>query len=354
MSRIPDEIIEQVRDAADLLEIVGEAVQLKRTGADYRGPCPFHGGTNRNFAVIPKKGMYYCFVCHEGGDVFTWLMKRFGMDYPTAVREVARRTGIVVPDQEAREGPDPREPLFQAVTLAQEFFARRLQEGDDARAARDYLASREVPAELAGEWGLGYAPRGGQLLEHMARLGVEQPVLLEAGLLQARDDGRVVPRFRGRLLFPIHDVRGRVVGFGGRLLGDGEPKYLNSPESPVFRKGTMLYHLHQAKGAIRREETALVVEGYFDVLRLAAAGLEHVVAPLGTSLTEEQAATLRRYAKTAVLLFDSDRVILPAFGTYTGGLRASDPALAGLMRPEAMAVLTGPNPCMIPHPGRAG
>lgn len=317
MSMIPDEIIEQVRDAADLVEIVGESVSLKRTGADYRGPCPFHGGKGRNFAVIPKKGLYYCFVCHEGGDVFTWFKKRFGMDYPTAVREVARRVGVVIPDSGPRQGPDPREPLFGAVTIAQEFFARQLMEAAEAEEARRYLLGRQVTLEQAGEWGLGYAPRAKAFLAEMGKLGMDESHLIDAGLASRKDDGSVVARFRGRVLFPIHDLRGRVVGFGGRLLGPGEPKYLNSPDSPVFHKGGLLYHLHLAKGAIRKEETVIVVEGYFDVLRLALAGVEHVVAPLGTALTPDQAQILRRFAKTAILLYDSDRAGLRA--TFRNG-----------------------------------
>jgi DNA primase len=317
MSRIPDEIIEQVRDAADLVEIVGESISLKRTGTDYRGPCPFHGGKGRNFAVIPKKALYYCFVCHEGGDVFTWHMKKMGMDYPTAVREVARRVGVVIPETAPRTGPDPLEPLFSAVAVAQEWFARQLQEGKEGDAAREYLTSRQVTNEQAGEWGLGFAPRGTAFLTEMKKLGLAEGLLIEAGLAQKREDGSLGARFRGRLLFPIHDLRGRVVGFGGRLLGPGEPKYLNSPDSPVFHKGTLLYHLHLAKSAIRKEESVIVVEGYFDVLRLALAGIEHVVAPLGTALTPDQAVTLRRFARAAVLLYDSDRAGLRA--TFRNG-----------------------------------
>lgn len=317
MSRIPDEIIEQVRDSADLVEIVGESITLKRTGTDYRGPCPFHGGKGRNFAVIPKKSLYYCFVCHEGGDVFTWYMKKMGMDYPTAVREVARRVGIVIPETAARVGPDPLEPLFGAIAVAQEWFARELREAKDGEGARDYLASRDVTLDQAGEWGLGVAPRSTAFLTEMRKLGLADAVLIEAGLAQKREDGSVGSRFRGRVLFPIHDLRGRVVGFGGRLLGPGEPKYLNSPDSPVFHKGTLLYHLHLAKSAIRKEESVVVVEGYFDVLRLALAGIEHVVAPLGTALTSEQAVTLRRFAKSAILLYDSDRAGLRA--TFRNG-----------------------------------
>ena len=317
MSLIPDETVDQVRDTADIVAIIGESVELKRTGADYRGPCPFHGGTHRNFAVIPKKGRYYCFVCHESGDVVTWLMKRAGLDYPTAIREVARRSGIVIPERPGRTGPDPLEPLFGAIAAAHDWFVRRLQESDEARGARDYLIGRDVPMETAEVHELGYAPQGRVFLEAMAELGIKEAVLLEAGLAATRDDGTVVPRFRGRLLFPIHDLRGRVAGFGGRLLGPGEPKYLNSPESAVFHKGRQLYNLHQAKGAIRKEETVILVEGYFDVLRLVLAGVEHVVAPLGTALTSDQAALLRRFAPTATLLYDSDQAGLRA--TFRAG-----------------------------------
>lgn len=317
MAMIPDELIEQVRDAADAVALIGETVELKRTGSDYRGACPFHGGTHRNFAVIPRKGLFYCYVCHEKGDVFSYFMKRFGMDYPTAVREVARRTGIDIPERPARSGPDPHEPLFSAVSAAQDWFARQLVESKDAEPARSYLTSRDVALEAVAPLGLGYSPAGRAFLAAMESLGVEEPVLLEAGLVVRRDDGSIIPRFRSRLLFPIHDLRGRVVGFGGRLLGPGEPKYLNSPETPIFSKGRMLYNLQAAKPAIRREESALVVEGYFDVLRLSLAGVEHVVAPLGTALTGEQAALLRRYTSSVTLLYDSDLAGLRA--TFRAG-----------------------------------
>jgi DNA primase len=317
MSMIPEETVDQVRESADLVSIVGEAVELKRTGSDYRGPCPFHGGTHRNFAVIPKKNRYYCFVCHASGDVFSWLMKRFGMDYPTAVREAARRAGIVIPEIPGRTGPDPREPLFGAVAVAQDWFTRQLLESPESADARAYLEGREIPLETAAQHGLGYAPAGRAFLTAMKELGVDEKVMLEAGLTAQRDDGKVVPRFRGRLLFPIHDLRGRVVGFGGRLLAAGEPKYLNTPETPIFHKGKQLYNLHQAKTAIRKEESVILVEGYFDVFRLLLAGIEHVVAPLGTALTADQAGLLRRFARAATLLYDSDQAGLRA--TFRAG-----------------------------------
>jgi DNA primase len=314
---IPEDTIEQVRDSTDLVGLIGESVSLKRTGSDYRGPCPFHGGTNRNFTVIPKKGRYYCFVCHESGDVFSWFMKRMGLGYPDAVREAARRVGVNIPDRPDRAGPDPHEALYTAVAAAHDWFARQLLELPDARIAREYLERRDVPGDTAALLGLGFAPQGKAFLEAMHKLGIDQAVLLEAGLAAQRDDGQVSARFRGRLLFPIHDLRGRVVGFGGRLLTEGEPKYLNSPETPIFHKGKQLYNLHQARGPIRKEESAILVEGYFDVLRLMLAGVEHVVAPLGTALTADQAALLKRYASSATLLYDSDQAGLKA--TFRAG-----------------------------------
>lgn len=336
---IPDDVIEQVRDAADLIGIIGETVELKRTGSDYRGRCPFHGGTHRNFAVIPKKGMFYCFVCHEAGDVFTFFMKRLGMDYPTAVREVARRVGITIPERSGPTGgPDPREPLFAAVATAADWFARQLRETPEAEVARKYLESRHVTLEQAQVAGLGFAPRGSPFLDAMKGLGLREEVLLEAGLTVKRDDGSKVPRFRGRLLFPIHDLRSRVVAFSGRILGEGEPKYLNSPETPIFHKGQLLYNLHLAKHGIRKAERAILVEGQFDVLRVTLAGLEEVVAPLGTGLTDDQAALLQRHTSHVILLYDSDDPGLRA--TF----RAGDVLLRHKLRVSVATLPPGEDP----------
>ena len=344
---IPDETIEQVRDSTDIVGLIGESVTLKRTGADYRGPCPFHGGTNRNFAVIPKKGRYYCFVCHESGDVFSWFMKRLGMDYPTAVREAARRTGIVIPERAERAGPDPNEPLYSAMAVGHDWFARQLLELPDAAAAREYVEGRDIPLETAAMLGLGYAPVGNAFLKAMAELGVEERVLLEAGLAAQRDDGSIIPRFRRRLLFPIHNLRGRLVGLGGRLLGPGEPKYLNSPETEIFHKGKQLYNLHQARAAIRKEESVLLVEGYFDVIRLSLAGVENVVAPLGTALTPDQAVLLKRFAPAATILYDSDLAGLRA--TF----RAGDELLRHAIRVRVATLPPGEDPDTLVRKGGA-
>jgi DNA primase len=335
---IPDDIIEQVREAADLVGIIGEHVELKRTGADYRGPCPFHGGTHRNFAVIPKKGMFYCFVCHEAGDVYTFFMKKLGMDYPTAVREVARRVGITIPERGGPTGPDPREPLFAAVATAADWFARQLRESPEAEIARKYLESRHVTMEQAALQGLGFGPRGSSFLDAMKGLGLREEVLLEAGLTVKREDSSKVPRFRGRLLFPIHDLRSRVVAFSGRILGEGEPKYLNSPETPIFHKGQLLYNLHLAKHGMRKSERAILVEGQFDVLRTSLAGFEEVVAPLGTGLTDDQAELLRRHTPQVILLYDSDEPGLRA--TF----RAGDVLLRHKLRVHVASLPEGEDP----------
>jgi DNA primase len=233
------------------------------------------------------------------------------------------------------------------VAVAQDWFTRQLLESPDGAGAREYLAGRDIPLETAALYGLGWAPAGRGFLGVMAELGVKDQVLLDAGLTAARDDGSVVPRFRARLLFPIHDLRGRVAGFGGRLLGPGEPKYLNSPESALFHKGKQLYNLHQAKGAIRKEESVILVEGYFDVLRLVLAGVEHVVAPLGTALTSDQAGLLRRYAPSALLLYDSDQAGLRA--TF----RAGDELLRHGMRVRVATMPPGEDPDTLVKTGGA-
>jgi DNA primase len=348
MSLIPDDVIEQVREAADLVGIIGEHVELKRSGSDYRGPCPFHGGAHRNFAVIPKKGMFYCFVCHEAGDVFTFFMKRLGMDYPTAVREVARRVGITIPER-GPAGPDPHEPLYNAVATAADWFARQLRESPEADVARQYLGSRGLELETVLPLGLGYAPTGKAFPDAMKGLGLRDEVLLEAGLVVKREDGTLAPRFRGRLLFPIHDPRARIVGFGGRILGAGEPKYLNSPETVIFHKGRLLYNLHAAKHAMRKAERAILVEGYFDVLRLSLAGIEEVVAPLGTGLTSDQAQLVQRHAAHVILLYDSDEAGLRA--TF----RAADELLRERLRVSVATLPPGEDPdTLVQRRGAAG
>lgn len=306
---IPDEIVEQVRSAADIVEIVGEFVPLRRSGGTWRGPCPFHQGKNPNFSVSPSHGSYHCFVCQESGDVFTFVRKRLGLDWPDAVKYVGEKVGIEVIDT-PRRAPmqDPNAPNHEALAAAAEWFQQQLLDEQAGREARAYLAQRGLDAAAWQRFGLGFAPRDAQALRrYLHSLGYDDARLLEAGLLALRE-GETEPRgrFRGRVMFPIHDEIGRPVGFGGRAMGDDQPKYLNSPESPVFQKRRTLYGLHTAKQAMRRAQRAIVVEGYLDAIRLTLAGIEEVVAPLGTALTEEQARLLVRYASEIFLLYDSD------------------------------------------------
>lgn len=317
---IPDEVVEQVREAADVVQIIGEYVKLKKTGADYRGPCPFHQGTHRNFSVSPRKGIFYCFVCHEGGDVFRFMQKRLGVDWPEAVRIVGQKAGIEVREVDTRrEGPDAREPFWEINAAAAEYFRSVLWDDPRGKPARDYLESREISRELAQEIGIGYAPPEiGLMRTYLSTLGFEDARMLETGLLVQREEGTEPrPRFRDRIMFPILDTMGRHVGFGGRVLGSAEPKYLNSPDSPVFSKGKLLYALNWAKNEIRKEDRVLVVEGYFDVVRLIATGVRSAVAPMGTALTDAQVTLIRKYTKNAVLLYDNDRGGLAA--TFRSG-----------------------------------
>ena len=305
---IPDDVVEQVSQQADIVAIIGEHVRLKKVGSVWRGPCPFHQGTNANFSVVPNGG-YTCFVCGEKGSVFTFMQKRLGMSFVEAVKHVGAKAGIDVQEVERkREGPDPREPMWELQATASEFFQRSLWDAPAGAAAREYLAGRDVPRALAERFAMGFAPRElGALRGHLNGLGYDDDRLLAAGLLSRRDEQEELrPRFRDRLIFPILDSSSHTVGFGGRLLGPGEPKYLNSSESEVFSKGRLLYHLGAARNAIRREDRVVLVEGYFDVLRLVGAGIECVVAPMGTSLTDQQAELIGKYTRHVFVLYDSD------------------------------------------------
>jgi DNA primase len=305
---IPDEVVDRVRDEADIVEVIGEFVKLKRVGSSFRGPCPFHHGKHDNFSVLPR-GSFMCFVCGEKGNVFTFIQKHLGLDFVEAVKWVGNKIGVEVREvSRAQEGPDPRERFWELNAAAAEFFHRQLWEEAGGAAARGYLEGRDLTREDAERFNLGFAPRDGNLLrEHLRALGFEDERQLDAGILVRRegsDDLRV--RFRQRLMFPIYDLRDHVVGFGGRVLGEGEPKYLNSAESEVFAKRRLLYGLNWAKPGIRKAERVVLVEGYFDLIRLVLAGVDEVVAPLGTALTEAQGSLLRKYTKNVFLLYDSD------------------------------------------------
>ena len=315
-----DPVVERVREAADIVQIIGEHVKLKRAGGDFRGPCPFHGGKNPNFSVSPKRGQYHCFKCGESGDVFSFLQKQLGMSFPDALRSVASTVGIEVPQQRIeRPGPDPRDPFWEMNAVAADYFQRELWESDRGAAARAYLDGRGIKRADADRFELGFAPDDiGTFRTHMATMGFDVDRLIDGGLLVRRDEkSEPRPRFRNRVMFPILDASGRHVAFGGRALGDAEPKYLNSPETPVFSKSRTLYALGWCKNDIRKADRVFVVEGYMDAIRLMMAGLNTVVAPLGTALTELQADLIVRYTRNIFLLYDSDQAGLKA--TFRAG-----------------------------------
>jgi DNA primase len=350
---IPDDQVEEVRARSDIVEIVGEVVKLKKAGREYSGLCPFHDEKSPSFSVNPAKGVYHCFGCGASGDVFKFVQERMGLDFVEAIKHVAGRAGV--PVREVRAGPseeeDPRRPLYEANAFAQKWFRDQLLDPAAGADAREYVKARGIDDDTAERFGLGYAPdewRG--LRDAAAAHGITDELLLQVGLLkQSERNPEPYDRFRGRLIFPIEAVGGRIIGFGGRIIGEGKPKYLNSPETPIYHKGETLYGLHRARHAIRREEVALVVEGYMDVVALASAGFEHAVAPLGTSLTDDQARLIRRYTGKALLLYDSDRAGLKA------SFRSGDALLAQGVHPSVVSLPSGEDPdTLVRSEGAAG
>ncbi len=318
---IADEVIERVRAAADIVQIISEYVPLKRQGTDFRGPCPFHNGTKPNFSVQPRKNMYHCFVCHESGDVFTFLRKRLGLDWVAAVTLVGERVGIEVIDQPTRAyAPDPNERNWEVLATTAEWFRAQLDDEAIGREARAYLEGRGIDSEACRRFGIGFAPRDADAMRrHLSALGFDEARMLDAGVLYRREDESATgTRFRDRIMFPILDELGHHVGFGGRAMGNSKAKYINSGESLVFQKRRTLYGLHTAKQAMRKAGRAIVVEGYLDAIRLALVGVEEVVAPLGTALTTEQVELLMRYSQEVFLLYDSDAAGQKA--TFNSGL----------------------------------
>jgi DNA primase len=318
---IPDHVVEEVRERADIVEVIGEYVQLKRAGKEFKALCPFHAERTPSFCVVPAKGFYKCFGCGEAGDVFSFLMKHAGLSFNEAVEKLAAREGVEIPKAEARPEDDALRPYREAMAFASDFYQRQLRDERVGARARAYLERRGIDEAAAERFLLGYAPPEWRALREAAHThGMDDAVLETAGLIKRSEKvDEPYDRQRDRLIFPTTDVRGRVIAFGGRLLeGDGKgPKYLNSPETPLYQKGQELYGLAWAKGAIRRETAALVVEGYMDYVSLAARGVDNVVATLGTAMTPEQARLLTRYAGQILILYDSDPAGLRA--TFRSG-----------------------------------
>jgi DNA primase len=315
---IPEDVINQIRERVDITQVVSDYVTLSRAGQNLKGLCPFHPEKTPSFTVSPSKQMFHCFGCGVGGNVFSFLMKIEGTDFPETVRELGRRSGVTIPAVRDAASPDraQRQRLEQLHEAAAAWFRQNLEHPKEGGPARAYLAERGIAPETVDAFGLGLAPSGWDgMLKHLGRAGYASAELAAAGLAVPREQtgkrttqeaAGYYDRFRSRLMFPIYDLRRRVIGFGGRILGEGMPKYLNSPETALFHKGQALYALERAREAAGRLDTLIIVEGYFDAIALHQAGITNVVATLGTALTPEHVRTLRRFVTKLVLLFDPD------------------------------------------------
>ena len=300
--------IERVRDSTDLVELVAEVTKVRRSGRSVMAVCPFHQEKTPSMSVDPARGLYHCFGCGKGGDLFQFIQETQGLDFSDAVELLARRSGITLHrDPDAAKRRDRRQVLIDATDKAVEFYSERLKSGRDAGSARSYLRSRGYESDVVEQFKIGFSPEdGGGLIGHLKRAKVGEEVAVAAGLAIRARSGRVFDRFRGRVMFPIFDVRGDAVGFGARLLDGEGPKYLNSPETPIYHKSRLLYGLNWAKSDIVRQGTAVVVEGYTDVIALHLAGKPLAVATCGTALGEEHLDLLRRFTERVVLMFDAD------------------------------------------------
>jgi DNA primase len=301
------EILDEIRSRVDMAELVGQSVNLKRAGENYKGLCPFHTEKTPSFTVNPKRGIFHCFGCGVGGDAFGFLMRQDRLAFPEAVRALAQRAGVELPTQRTPETDGKLEGLRKIMALAAQFYTDALWAKDGAK-AQAYIESRGVDHEVARRFGLGYAPDGwNALLTHMAKEGVTEAEVVSAGLALPRQNAPgFYDRFRGRLLFPIRDLQARVVAFGGRAMAAEEPKYLNSPETPLYVKGQMLYALDVARESMRQKNRAVVVEGYLDCMMAHQHGFTETVAALGTAFTAAQLSLLRRYADEVISVFDAD------------------------------------------------
>jgi DNA primase len=303
---------DRVKQQADIVRVVGEYVRLKKSGQNFTGLCPFHGEKTPSFAVHPVKQIFHCFGCGKGGDVFSFVMEMEKCPFPEAVRIVAEKCGIAPPRPKERSPEERKENQQRSVLIemhreAQTFFVKQLETTSEGRAARAYLEDRGLDKEVIARFGIGYAPSGGDALLRQFKPKYAEKLLAESGLLSRDQSGaRMFDRFRRRITFPIANESGKIVAFGCRALGDDQPKYLNSPETPIYSKSNVLYHLDRAKDALRRQDFAVLVEGYMDAIAVARAGVSNVVASCGTSLAEPQIRLLGRFTKRVIVNYDPD------------------------------------------------
>ncbi|TLX59731.1 DNA primase [Stutzerimonas nosocomialis] len=308
---IPQSFIDDLLNRSDIVEVVGSRIQLKKAGKNYTARCPFHNEKTPSFSVSPDKQFYYCFGCGAGGNALGFVMDHDNLDFPQAVEDLARRAGMEVPREEggrAQKRQPVDSPLYPLLDAAAEYYRQALKSHPTRKAAVEYLKGRGLSGVIARDFGLGFAPPGwDNLMKHLGGDALQQKAMIDAGLLiENADTGKRYDRFRDRVMFPIRDSRGRVIAFGGRVLGDDKPKYLNSPETPVFHKGQELYGLYEARKANRDLDEIMVVEGYMDVIALAQQGLRNAVATLGTATSEEHLKRLFRIVPHVLFCFDGD------------------------------------------------
>jgi DNA primase len=320
---------ERVKQQADIVRVIGEYVRLKKTGQNFTGLCPFHQEKSPSFAVHPVRQIYHCFGCGVSGDVFQFVMELEKLSFPEAIRAVAEKCGIPIPKPREHSPEERRENQQRAVLIdmhrdAAAFFSRQLHEGAEGKVACAYLEDRGLDREAMKQFGMGFAPSGGDgLLRHLKSKYPEK--LLEASGLFSRDQGgRLYDKFRRRIMFPIANESGKVIAFGGRAMGDEMPKYMNSPETPIYTKSSVLYHLDRAKETLRQSDFGILVEGYMDAIAVARAGISNVIASCGTSLAESQIKLLGRYTRRVVVNYDPD----------TAGQAATERSLLLLLEKE--------------------
>jgi len=308
---IPDELVEEIRARSDIVEVISDRVLLKKSGANYKGLCPFHSEKTPSFTVSPAKQIFHCFGCNEGGNVYQFVMKIENLSFPDSVLLLARRYGINIVEQKVKGvNSSQKNTLYDVNAMAAEFFQRQLSELPQGKTAREYLRKRGITENIIESFKIGYAsPSWDGVHQFLKKKGISADIQNSAGLIKERENGGgYVDRFRERIIFPISDSEGRIVGFGGRVLNDTDsrPKYLNSPETLVYKKGNILYGLHITKDLIRKSKDAFLVEGYFDLITAYQHGIKNVIATSGTALTEDHARLLRRYTETVTLVFDGD------------------------------------------------
>ncbi|SDN43104.1 DNA primase [Alkalicoccus daliensis] len=310
--RIPEEVVNAVRRELDVVDVISEYIQLKKQGRNFTGLCPFHGEKTPSFSVSQDKQLYHCFGCGAGGNVFTFVMEYEGLSFLEAIQKLGKKTSVALPeiDEAAQEAPKQEEKSwYKGHELAMKMYHHLLVSSPEGKKAREYLRGRGFTKEVIDRFQIGYAPDSWNFLtDFLTKRGLDPKEMSTCGLLAAREsDGKQFDRFRDRIMFPIWDKRGNVIAFGGRVLDpENKPKYLNSPESEVFNKGSLLYHFHGARPSMKRKNEAVLFEGYVDVISAYRAGIEHGVGALGTALSDEQARMLRRNADKVILCYDGD------------------------------------------------